>query len=353
MKKKGLIFALVLVLVFSLFTFAACNNKDKNKEEEILEAKTIEVSNETELRGIANYLGKKFKNYTFKLTQNIELSGEWTPLGLSLSKAFYGTLDGNGKTISGLNVLGWDADGKPKYIAKRVIGYVDNQPVYNSSEIIDMKTSAYDDERYVKVDDITYEGDNADPNYKKLDDDDAFEKTVSYGSVGLFGYTFDSNIYNLTIKNADISFYTSGEVAYCGILSGYDVSSTFKNINIDSATIKVSTIYQQNITTYDYYGTPEKISYKSIANEYLGGLVGYATGTSSYVENELVSNKSEFEDINVTNLVIDNTNYSAYYDANLYIDGNKDTSVLVQKANTTNSYKVFDVQSIINRPNMR
>ena len=38
MKKKGLIFALVLVLVFSLFTFAACNNKDKKKEEEILEA---------------------------------------------------------------------------------------------------------------------------------------------------------------------------------------------------------------------------------------------------------------------------------------------------------------------------
>lgn len=56
----------------------------------------IEISNEAQLRAIADDLSG-----SYKLVNDIALSGEWTPIGDEEAR-FTGTIDGNGKTISGL-----------------------------------------------------------------------------------------------------------------------------------------------------------------------------------------------------------------------------------------------------------
>ncbi|MBR4118152.1 MAG: InlB B-repeat-containing protein [Methanocorpusculum sp.] len=48
--------------------------------------------------------GNTYSEKYFQLTQDITLSGEWTPIGKDNLNAFMGTFDGNVKTISGLSI---------------------------------------------------------------------------------------------------------------------------------------------------------------------------------------------------------------------------------------------------------
>ena len=63
------------------------------------------VDSEDALRAIATYVnaGNNCDGKTFKQTQPITLSGNFTPIGAS-GKPFSGTYDGDGKTISGLSI---------------------------------------------------------------------------------------------------------------------------------------------------------------------------------------------------------------------------------------------------------
>lgn len=61
-------------------------------------AQTVQISNEAELKAIANDL---WGDYV--LTQDITLTGEWTPLGTE-EEPFLGTFDGQGHTIKGLTI---------------------------------------------------------------------------------------------------------------------------------------------------------------------------------------------------------------------------------------------------------
>lgn len=63
-----------------------------------------EISTEAQLRAIANDL-----NGSYVLTQDITLSGEWTPIGTS-DNPFKGTLNGQGHTIKGLTMGNGDTD---------------------------------------------------------------------------------------------------------------------------------------------------------------------------------------------------------------------------------------------------
>lgn len=76
-----------------------------------------EISTEQQLLGLAELVNTRemswnvnkiytFKDITIKLTKDIELTTDWTPIGSSDSHAFEGTFEGNGHTISGMKIDG-------------------------------------------------------------------------------------------------------------------------------------------------------------------------------------------------------------------------------------------------------
>lgn len=75
-----------------------------------------EISTAEQLLGLAQLINTRefgwngvnddytFKGITIRLTTDIKLTGDWTPAGSIDGHAFEGTFDGNGHTISGLNI---------------------------------------------------------------------------------------------------------------------------------------------------------------------------------------------------------------------------------------------------------
>lgn len=59
----------------------------------------VEISTAAQLSAIRDHL-----NGNYRLVKDIELDGEWEPIGKKYNVAFTGTLDGNGHTIKGLTV---------------------------------------------------------------------------------------------------------------------------------------------------------------------------------------------------------------------------------------------------------
>ena len=72
------------------------------------DGKTYEVYNAEGLKNIAELVNEEWKSdINITLTNNIDLTGiDWTPIGKDDNKAYTGTFDGNGKTITGLTVTG-------------------------------------------------------------------------------------------------------------------------------------------------------------------------------------------------------------------------------------------------------
>ncbi|WP_308597672.1 fimbrillin family protein [uncultured Parabacteroides sp.] len=70
------------------------------------DGKTYEVYNAEGLKNIAELVNEEWKSdINITLTNNIDLTGiDWTPIGKDDNKAYTGTFDGNGKTITGLTV---------------------------------------------------------------------------------------------------------------------------------------------------------------------------------------------------------------------------------------------------------
>lgn len=83
--------------------------------------KEYEISTEQELMGLAELVNTKdipwqaegsytFKGITIKLTQDIELTQFWTPIGTSDARAFEGQFEGNGHTVSGIEIQDPNSD---------------------------------------------------------------------------------------------------------------------------------------------------------------------------------------------------------------------------------------------------
>ena len=60
------------------------------------------------LKNIAKLVNDGNTGIDITLTGNITLTGDWTPIGTSISNAYKGTFDGGGHTITGLTVTGSD-----------------------------------------------------------------------------------------------------------------------------------------------------------------------------------------------------------------------------------------------------
>ena len=346
--KLKVLFALVLCVMICGTMLVACKDKKDDEPVDVKPATTIEVGNADDLFNVATYVGEEYSQYTIKLTADIDLSGkEWKPIGVTLGKAFCGTFDGNGHVIKGLKITGWESSGKPVNVAKKIIGWLeDGTPVYRSSEIVDLVEGETIEEGITAVEKIIKEGDTDDPDYQKLDDGKGtFENTVSYGSFGLFGYTNGAVIKNLTVSDADISFYASDDMVYAGVISGYDVCSEFDTVKIENSKIAVSTVYTEKFYYTDYYGTPNTSKFINNSTQYVGGVVGYTKSNSVVATNSYSIEKSKFNKVSTENFVYDNSNYSAYFSGQLRVYGQGKEAKLVIDENRTRGYVVYDIQN--------
>ena len=342
---------IVLCVVLGCIAFAGCNNKKKTDEVEIKPEKTIEINTASDLLQAAKYVGVEYSKYTLKLMSDINLANEeWKPIGMTLSKAFCGTFDGNGKTISGLKITGWESNGTPKYVAKEIIGWLeDGTPVYKSNEIVDLKFGeeilASDNEtKLTAVTQIVREGDNEDGNYQLLSDGKGtFETEAGYGSVGLFGYTKGATIKDLTVTGADISFFTSGNYSYAGIISGYDVASKLENVTVSNGKISVATTYEDRINYSDQHGTAVSREAVGVSNQYVGGVIGYTKGNTVYdIETkQYVQNKTELKTVNSNNFKFDNANYAACFTNDFeFLGTDKDSKIYLAKTDKKGEYRI-------------
>ena len=100
MKKRALSLLMAFILVIGLLPATA-------RAAEGTADDLIEISSEAELKDFRNKVNAGEKNLCAKLTKDITLSEDWTPISSNAqypSEAFSGTFDGNGHTIKGLRI---------------------------------------------------------------------------------------------------------------------------------------------------------------------------------------------------------------------------------------------------------
>lgn len=207
-----------------------------------------EISNATQLKEMANDL-----TGWYKLTADITLTEEWTPVGLYYANyefyqpawwlySFRGTLDGNGHKISGLQLSTLDftdnaiaqvegsADGTTALFASAVNCTVKNLTIDGATVTI-----------------TNYESDNH-----------------AYVSVlAAFVQGTDTLFENCTVSNATITVSTKNVwyVAVAGLFAGH-WGGNAKNCNVVDSTINVTT------------ATDKILDGKPYEANYIGGLVG-------------------------------------------------------------------------------
>lgn len=135
----------------------------------------------------------------YKLTADITLTGEWEPIGAYFANyeyyntewwtyAFRGTLNGNGHTVSGLNIT--SAELNKNYSSE-------GSPWHDDGVTCD-------------------------------------------GTAAMFGALASANISNLTIAGPVIDVTYSGDYLYVGTLAAFDMTSTLTNIKVTDCKIEVT-----------------------------------------------------------------------------------------------------------------
>ena len=351
MKKTRKTLTVVLLSLLLVSLLFGCNDKKNNNDTPDAPTEVIHLNSD-------NFVSELTKNChngaSFILDSDIVLSGEWTPIGRTFSTSFNGTLDGNGKTITGLKTTGWDYDGTPVTILKRILGWkADGTPVYSSSEVIDMKTQ--DTAGYKEVLSIVREGDNADPDYQDMAENGSFENKTSYGSMGLFGYTNGATIKNLRVEGADFEFYGEGDNVYAGIISGYDIGSDFTDIELQGCSIRASSIDHTVISYYPENARPSSADkVDNDTKQYLGGIVGYSRGNAIVNGTSVEYKSTNFTSVSVKDMEINNYNYSAFFDSRLDVPNADKTvgsasSILATELEPDEGFGFYTVYSIPRR----
>lgn len=291
------------------------------------ESEILEVYAPADLAKARGLVGPEHENCVVRLMRDIDMSGEeWTPIGPTLDDAFCGTFDGNGKTISGLRIAGWDNDGRPKYIAKEILGKLDSgEYAYASSEIVDIRLGAdvideeNDDREVSVVKKLVREGSSDDPNCVRLEKGKGkFAQGAAFGAVGLFGYARNATIRDFKLTDADLSFYASGANAYCGIACGFASGAKFENISIENGRLSASAIVERRISVYnDETGIPIGIGETNDTRLCAGGAIGRTC------------DGTEIANVEVADFRFDDIGYRAWHDCGLYLCGRDDEKLIV------------------------
>lgn len=211
MKKLSVILVAILIVSLCVTGLVACNDdKDTHKG-----AIVIEIGDANALKDVNNKLGADYDQATFKLTNDIVIEGNWTPIGNSEEQSFRGIFDGNGKTIT------------YSIEDEEITDYLEN----------------WDGKKY----------------------------------YGLFGYTHGATVKNLNV-NVVIDMQNQADLIYAGGLIAYAYGDTnIENVNVCDSKIK-SQMPDARERVKDSDGEIEPIAIDNVMNLYAGGLLGYAVG---------------------------------------------------------------------------
>lgn len=170
--------------------------------------KEVEIDSADDLKDIANDLYG-----AYKLTDNVTLTGNWEPIGAYFANyeyyntewwtyAFRGTLNGNGKTISGLNI-----------------------------------ESAQHNKNYAVEGSVWHD-----------------DGVTCDGTAAMFSALAGAKVSDLTIDKPVVNVTYSGDYLYVGALAAFDMTSTLTNIKVVDCDIDVTydergLVYRDNLFT--------------------------------------------------------------------------------------------------------
>ena len=207
------------------------------------------VDNEKGLKNIAKLVNDGNTGIDITLTGNITLTGDWTPIGTSISNAYKGTFDGGGHTITGLTVTTSD-----QYVG--LFGYIGSGGTVKD----------------VTLEEVKIESDN---------------EMSAVG--GVVGYSY-GNIENCSVSGSVSSNSTAGGVVgaqLSGSITGCSSSATVKGVTYAGGVVGSN----GSSTLTACYATGSVTSSGS-GTIYAGGVTGtndFGTLTACYHANGTIS----------------------------------------------------------------
>lgn len=140
MKKRIISLLLALCMVLSLAPVSVVAETDDEEPGEVYtpaeEDGVYLLDSEEALLWLAEQVNGGNGALSVRLTDNIELSGEWTPIGTE-DNPFSGSFDGDGYTISGLSIeVELESDSATVYLG--LFGSVEGESTTNRAEICDL-----------------------------------------------------------------------------------------------------------------------------------------------------------------------------------------------------------------------
>ncbi|MDR2732365.1 MAG: YDG domain-containing protein [Fibromonadaceae bacterium] len=246
---------------------------------------TFEISTEQQLKGLAQLVNNNidlFAGKTIKLTGDITLIGNFTPIGND-TRNFQGVFDGQGHTISGLSVSGFQYAGLFGYVG--INGQIKNINVIGSK----IKGTSY-------VGGLVAYYASAKSIENCNVQADSIVASSNYGG-GLVGYVSAmltiTNSYtrgNVTVSGSvSTSSYMYGSSGYGGGLVGYASSTLAITNSYTSGNVNVIGDNGGKGSNADLSGRDGDYG-GGAGSGYGGGLVGYASSTLSITNSYISGN---------------------------------------------------------------
>ena len=283
---------------------------------------TYEISTEGELIGLASLVNENqtdrwkptrienFEGVTFILKNDIELTSEWTPIGTGSASYFAGTFDGNGHTISGLDV---DIDAGPAGLFGYLVGEVKDLTVEgkissgdgNCGGVAGLLNSA--GQIIGCTSNVEISAKDKTGGIAGYSDGGTIELCVNLGKVsgtykvgGIVGENWGGTVNQcgnrgeINSSKRGVATYGTGGVAGRSVSAEAKVTQSFNQGKISSDTEATGGVVgytnASGATIKDCYNTGEitiknKNNAKKISKSYAGGIVGIVGATRVNVKN--------------------------------------------------------------------
>ena len=283
---------------------------------------TYEISTEAELMGFASLINENqvdkwkptrlenFEGVQFILTDDIRLTGEWTPIGSGGASYFAGVFNGNGHTISGLKI---ENNSGPAGFFGYLVGGVENLTVKGRISSGDESCGgiAGQLDPAAKIlnctSDVSVSAKDKTGGIAGYNDGGTIEGCINKGNVsgtykvgGIVGENWGGtvtkcgNLGTVESSKRGVSTYGTGGVAGRSVSSESEISQCYNHGNIISDTEATGGIVgytnADGATVTDCYNNAEivianKAGNKNISKSYAGGIAGTAGTARVYIKN--------------------------------------------------------------------